>query len=46
MQVQWLQAVHDERDPQILTMTVVCGCPIERDGQEHRHDELSMIAML
>ena len=43
---RWLLAVHDGRDPQILTLIVVCGCPIEREDQEHCHDELSMIAML
>ena len=46
VQVHWLLAVHDGCDSQILTLIVVCGCPIEREDQEHRHDELSMIAML
>ena len=46
MLVCWMLAVHDRRDPQILTFIVVCGCPIKREDQEYRHNELSMIAML
>ena len=42
VQVRWMLAVHDRRDPQIVTL-IVCGCPIEREDQEHRHDELSMV---
>ena len=45
-QVRCLLAVHDGRDPQILALIVVRGCPIEREYQKRRHDELSMIVML
>ena len=46
VQVRCLLAVHDGSDPQNLALIVVCGCPIEREDQEHRHNELSMVAML